>query len=381
MASNSSAQKRSQPKSRHGRTPRQQRRYQLDRAVSASIYSIRLIIIGLGASTIAGTTISIVNPPKSSPVATNIEPPLPPLPQIEPLAPQISSPKLHDRLQIANTKNNKLLDASYLFIDLDRGEYSEWGADRILPAASTITLPIAIALFQDVDTQKIRLEEKLTITKSAIASGAGDLKNQKIGTQVSVLVAVTKMITINDNTATNLLIDRLGGKFAINQRFRNLGLKVTTIERPLPDLEGMNVTTTRELTRSMMAIRRGKIISDASRSQILSMMSNTTFNTMLPSGLAPGTKIAHKSGDIGTLVADVGAIELSSGKKYLATVLVKRPYNDPTAPALIRQMSEIAADYFQTSAPKPTPIARSKPKPQSTSEFPSTIFIKNKNEN
>jgi beta-lactamase class A len=380
MASNSSAQKRSQPK-RHSKKPRQQRLQPMNRSVSASIQLIRLIICGLGASTIAGTTISIVNPPKSSPVATNIEPPLPPLPQIEQLVPQLSSLKLHDRLQIANTKNSKLLDASYLFIDLDRGEYSEWGADRILPAASTITLPIAIALFQDVDSQKIGLEEKLTLTKSAIASGAGDLKDQKIGTQVSVLVAVTKMITINDNTATNLLIDRLGGKFALNQRFRNWGLTVTKIEHPLPDLEGTNVTTARELARSMMAIRRGKIISDGSRSKILSMMSNTTFNTMLPSGLSPGTKIAHKSGDIGAIVADVGAIELPSGKKYLATVLVKRPYNDPTAPALVRQMSEIAADYFQTSVPKPTPIYHSKPQPQSAAEFPTTIFIKNKNSN
>ncbi|WP_295616335.1 serine hydrolase [Chamaesiphon sp. GL140_3_metabinner_50] len=378
MAPNSSsAQRRSQPK-RHSKKPRQQRLHPMNRSVSASIQIIRLIICGLGASTIAGTTISIVNPPKSI-VATKIEPPLPPLPQIEPLTPQLSSTKLHDRLQIANNKNSKILDASYLFIDLDRGEYSEWGADRVLPAASTITLPIAIALFEDVDTQKIGLTEKLTLTKNAIASGAGDLKEQKIGTQVSVLVAITKMITINDNTATNLLIERLGGKFALNQRFRNWGLIVTTIERPLPDLEGKNVTTARELTRSMMAIRRGKIISDASRSQILSMMSNTTFNTMLPSGLAPGTKIAHKSGDIGAIVADVGAIELSSGKKYLAAVLVKRPYNDPTAPELVRQMSEIAAEYFQTSAPKPTPIYPSKPQPQSTSKFPNTIFIKNKN--
>ena len=376
MAPNTTAQRRPQPK-RHSRTLRQQRRYQIERFGSVSIQIIRLIICGLGASTIVGTTISIVNPPKS-PVATNTEPPLPPLPQIEPLAPQVSSIKLHDRLQIANTKHSKLLDASYLFIDLDRGEYSEWGADRVLPAASTITLPIAIAAFEDIDNRKIDLSEKLTITKSAISSGAGDLKDQKIGTQVSVLVAVTKMITINDNTATNLLIDRLGGKFALNQRFRTWGLKATTIERPLPDLEGKNVTTARELTRSMMAIQRGKIISAASRSRILSMMSNPTFNTMLPSGLTPGTKIAHKSGDIGAIVADVGAIELSSGKKYLATVLVKRPYNDPTAPELVRQMSEIAAEYFQTSTPKPTPVYPSKPQPKSAAEFPNTIFIKPK---
>jgi beta-lactamase class A len=376
MASNSSAERRSQPKSRRSKKPRQQRIQQIDRSVSLSIKLVRLIICGLGTSTIAGTAISIVNPPKQQ-VATTKEPPLPPTPQpiqIEPLNPTTASPKLHNRLQVLNQKNNKL-DASYLFIDIDRGESSEWGADRVLPAASTIKLPILIALFQDVDAQKVKLAEKLTIDKKSISGGSGDLQEQKPGTQVSILVAATKMITISDNTATNLLIARLGGKSLLNQRFRNWGLKVTTINQPLPDLEGTNVTTTRELARSIMAIDRGKIVSDASRHQILSMMSNTTRNTMLPQGLGKGAKIAHKTGDIGSLIADVGSIESPTGRKYIAAVLVKRPYNDPAGPRLVRQMSEIAYDYFQQSAPTSASTAPPKIAPG----FPNTVFIKKKN--
>ncbi len=374
MASNSGSERRSQPQSRRRQHPRQQQIKQIDRSVSLSIHLVRLVICGLGASTIAGTAISIVNPPKQS-LATKIEPPvaIPPPPQIALLDPTAAIPKLHNRLQLINQKNNKL-DASYLFID-DRGEHSEWGADRVLPAASTIKLPILIALFQDVDAQKVRLEEKLTIDKKSIASGSGDLQAQKPGTQVSILVAATKMITISDNTATNLIIARLGGKSALNQRFRNWGLNITAINQPLPDLEGTNVTTARELARSMMAVvgvgdslpsgtaspmeNRGKILSAASRSQMLSMMSRTTRNTMLPQGLGTGAKIAHKTGDIGSLIADVGSIELPTGKKYLAVVLVKRPYNDPAGPELVRKMSEVAYEHFQqlplTPASTPNP--------------------------
>jgi beta-lactamase class A len=341
MALNSTTKRRSPPIS-PPKISRQQQVKQADKSVSLFIKSVRLIICGLGVSTIAGTVISVVNPHKQ-----------PIVKKVAPFNSQIGSLKLtkpslelQQQLQ-ATTQPKTKLDSSYIFVEIDSGEYSELGADRVLPAASTIKLPILIALFQDIDTGKVQLAEKLTITPQSIAKGSGDLQKQKPGTQVSMLVAATKMMTISDNTATNLLIDRLGGKAVLNHRFRTWGLKVTTINQPLPDLEGTNTTTAKELARSIQAIQRGNIVSAPARAQMLNMMSHTARNTMLPKGLGAGAKIAHKTGDIGSLVADVGSIELPSGKKYLAAVLVKRPHNDPAAPELIRQMSKIAYDYFQ----------------------------------
>ena len=321
-------------------------------------------------SAIAGTTISVVNPPKQ-PMANKVDPPIP-LPKIHQLKLTVANPQLDRQLQQAVSKNKKL-DSSYLFVEIDSGEYTQLGADRVLPAASTIKLPILIALFQDVDAGKVQLAENLTIDKQSIAEGSGDLQSRKPGTKVSILVAATKMMTISDNTATNLLIDRLGGKSALNQRFRQWGLKVTTINQPLPDLAGTNITTAGELSRSILAIvggaspaeNRGKIVSDISRRQILSMMSKTARNTMLPKGLGAGAKIAHKTGDIGKLVADVGSIELPSGKHYIAAVLVKRPHNDRAAPALIRNLSKIVYTHFhqpQLNLPAPKTVSTDRKK-------------------
>jgi beta-lactamase class A len=317
-------------------------------------------ICGLGASAIAGTAMSIVDPPKP-PISIEMAPPPQPLPiPIDNLQQTTVSSELTDRLQ-AVIKTKLKLDPSYIFVNSDSGEYSQLGADRILPAASTIKLPILIALFQDVDLGKVKLSEQLTIDQKSIVGGSGDLQAQKPGAQVSVLVAATKAISISDNTATNLLIRRLGGAAALNQRFRNWGLKVTAIKRPLPDLDGKNVTTARELARLMKSIDTpqqilsSKIVSEASRTQMSNMLSNTYRNTMLPQGLGAGAKIAHKTGDIGSLIADVGSIELLSGKKYIAAVLVNRPYNDPSGPELVRTMSKIAYEYFRTSTPKASP--------------------------
>lgn len=364
MALNPHVKRRAKPKPRQ-QTTRQPRVKQVGLSVPLSIKLVRLMICGLGASAISGTALSVINPPQPA-IVKKVAPPLDPPPrQIDHLNLSKPSLKLSQQLQAkiiqrqgaANQRKSKL-DSSYIFVELGSGEYSELEADRVLPAASTIKLPILIALFQDVDAAKVLLTEKLTIDQQSIAGGSGDLQTRKPGTQVSVLVAATKMMTISDNTATNLLIDRLGGKSALNQRFRNWGLNVTTINQPLPDLAGTNTTTAKELARSILAVQRGKIVSDSSRAQILNMMSNTARNTMLPKGLRSGAKIAHKTGDIGALVADVGSIQLPSGKSYLAAVLVKRPHNDPAGPALIRQMSRIVYDYFEppaATAPNPQP--------------------------
>jgi beta-lactamase class A len=361
MALNFSAKRRSNPKLRRKKTP--QRVKKIDRSVPLSIHLVRLVICSLGASAIAGTIVSVVNSPKQ-PMATQVEPPLPlpkPLP-IDLLRLTQTIPKLNHQLQAATrqgkgsaNKQNTKLDPSYLFVEIDSGEYSELGADRVLSAASTIKLPILIALFQDVDAQKVQLAEKLTIKQPAIAKGSRDLPVQKAGTQMSILLAASKMMTSGDNIATNLLIDRLGGAAALNKRFRNWGLKVTKIDRPFPDLEGKNVTTVRELARSIMAIDRGKIVSDASRSQILSMMSDT----ILPKSLGSGAKIARTTGNLASLTADVGLIELPTGKKYITAILIKHPQNDTAASELVQQMSKIAYTHFQHSAPN-------------------TVFIKNK---
>jgi beta-lactamase class A len=358
MAANSRHRRRSMPASSRKKTPRQQRARKIDSSqenqsppsVSLFIYLVRLVICGLGASTIAGTAISISNPPKQQIATKPVPPLLSPKPRsIESLKLTQASLELNHQLQAAigsaKAKNSKL-DPSYLFIEIDSGEYSELGADRVLPAASTIKLPILIALFQDVDAKKVQLTEKLKIAGSERAS---------------ILTAVTQMMTVNDNTATNLLIDRLGGAAALNQRFRTWGLRVTSINRPLPDLEGTNVTTAKELARSMMAIERGKIVSASSRSQMLSMMGNTILSKDLGAG---------KKTD------DMGLIELPTGKKYIAVALVNRLQNNPVASELVQQLSKIAYIYFQHPSPAPSPI----PKTQSTKDraFANTIFINKK---
>jgi hypothetical protein len=81
----------------------------------------------------------------------------------------------------------------------------------------------------------------------------------------------------------------------------------------------------------MTRISQGELVSMRSRDRVLDIMRGTVNRSQLPQGLGKGATIAHKTGDIGGLIGDVGLIDMPNGKRYSLTVLVKRSFNDDSA--------------------------------------------------
>jgi beta-lactamase class A len=241
-----------------------------------------------------------------------------------------------------------------LLVDLDTGGYVDVNSAASFPAASTIKIPILVAFFQDLDAGKIRLDEMLTIQQQMIAGGSGNMQYKQVGTQFTALEVATKMITISDNTATNMLIARLGGIEALNQRFRSWGLTTTAIRNQLPDLQGTNTTSPKELATLMAMVNQGNLVNMRSRDRLLDIMRQTQRDHLLPSGLGAGASIAHKTGDIGTMLADAGLVDIPTGKRYIAAVMVQRPNNDPRAEKLISAISRAAYQQFSQNAAMPS---------------------------
>ena len=239
------------------------------------------------------------------------------------------------------------LEPEVFLVDLDtKGFVSIQGKNRIA-SASTIKLPILVAFFQDLDRKKIRLEEQLTMSEDLIAEGSGDMQHKQPGTKFSALETAEKMIVISDNTATNMLIERLGGMAELNQRFMRMGLVNTQLSNPLPDLTGTNTTSPQDLSNLLLKINNGELISLRSRDRLLHIMRSVEKDTLLPQGLESGALIAHKTGDIKSVLADVGIVDMPNGKRYIASMLVKRPDNAAEAQEFIQQASGIAYQYFK----------------------------------
>ncbi|GAB4190600.1 MAG: hypothetical protein Fur006_32830 [Coleofasciculaceae cyanobacterium] len=329
------------------------------RPVHPFVYAIRLLIMGIGIGALVGTLLSLLNPATHASVKGNRtsqpqvqESPKPANPAT-PLALNQENLTLKSNIQTLLTNNPKL-QAGVLIVDLDTGAYTDINSSAPVSAASTIKLPILVALFQDVDAGKIRLDETLALQSEAIATGSGDLQYKKPGTKFTVLELATKMIAISDNTATNMLVTRLGGAQGLTQRFRSWGLTATALRNALPDIEGMNVSSPKELATLMALVNQGQLVSLPSRDRILGIMQNNQINTLLPQGLGSGAIIAHKTGNIGSLLADVGLVNMPSGKSYIISVMVQRPFNDESAQELIRKISKTTYDHFNQPAVSPS---------------------------
>jgi beta-lactamase class A len=242
------------------------------------------------------------------------------------------------------------LSPGMFFMEVDTGNYLDINGDKSFPAASTIKLPILMALFQAVDAGQVRLDETLSVRGDLIAAGSGTLQYSR-GAKLSVLQTATKMIAISDNTATNMIIARLGGKNPLNSKFRSWGLKKTVIRRQLGDFKGLNTTSPADLVRLSALIAKRQLLTESSRNKVLDILNQTANRKLLPAGLGKGAAIAHKTGTLGRLIGDAGIIEMPNGKLYLAGIFVRRSFNDSRARSFVQQVSKLTYTYINARQP------------------------------
>ena len=93
-------------------------------------------------------------------------------------------------------------------------------------------------------------------------------------------------------------------------------------------------------------ITNDKLLNDTSRSKVFGIIRRVQNRRLLPVDLGKGAVIAHKTGTLGVLLGDAGIIELPSGKRYLAGILVKRPFGDTRARVFISQVSKLVYGYL-----------------------------------
>ena len=318
-------------------------------------YGIRLLIIGLGVAAIAGTLLSVLTPAdKSLGQGTAAE---------TQSAVNASVTQKDDILttnqELTQLKNSlaelqelipELTPTVYVF-DLDTGDYVDISGDASVPAASTIKLPILVAFFKAVDEGRITVNQTIAMQSSQIAKGSGDMLTQPPGTRYTALEVATQMIINSDNTATNMMIDLLGGTIALNQQFLDWGLTTTVLNNPLPDIEGTNTTTAKDLVRMLAHLHKGDVLSLRSRDRVFNILQRTYNKKLLPAGVGEGALSYNKTGNIGGVLGDVALMDLSNGKRYAIAALVQRPDNDGRAQELIRRISQAVYQTMNNAIP------------------------------
>lgn len=271
---------------------------------------------------------------------------------VKPVPPPIALTYPLDELKtkieaVANLKN---LRAGVFALDPQTGKYVDYRGKDEYAAASMIKIPVLVALMEAVDKKQIDINQTIEIRQDLITGGSGWLQWRPPGSKIPLKDAAELMMTISDNTATNMIIDLLGGKEKLSARFAEWGLERTKINNLLGDFEGTNKTDPYDMVYLLARVERGDLLSEDSRKWMYSVMTRTRIRTLLNPGLPPGAKIAHKTGDIGIMVGDAGIVTTPEGRRYIVSVQVERPHNDRRANLLIRSLSKMIYKCFSQAA-------------------------------
>jgi beta-lactamase class A len=228
-------------------------------------------------------------------------------------------------------------------------------------AASTMKVPVMIQVFRDVDAGKLRLDDSLTVKRAfrSILDGSPYELNPsddsdstlyaRVGTRTSVRALVELMITVSSNLAANLLIDRVGAA-AANRTAHELGADSIAVLRGVEDIPAFdaglnNTTTARDLGVLLTAIATGTAASPASCRAMVDVLARQRFNDGIPAELPPGTRVAHKTGDITAVNHDAGIVYPAQGPPYVLVILTHGIQDQKASSGLIADLSLLVYRY------------------------------------
>lgn len=194
-------------------------------------------------------------------------------------------------------------------IDLASGRAIAVNGDTRFPTASTIKTAVMVEAYHQAAEGKLPLDATYSLEESAKVGGSGVLNGMHAGLTLTGTDLVHLMIVLSDNTATNMLIERLGTA-RINARLDTYGFTETRLFRPtfrdgrpdvLPELErefGLGMTTPIEMAKLMALIGTGKAVSAKASESMLSTLRKQQDRAMIPRLLPPmrGLNVGNKTG-------------------------------------------------------------------------------------
>jgi beta-lactamase class A len=245
--------------------------------------------------------------------------------------------------------------------NLDTGETFGIRADERVRTASTIKLPIMAATFAAVAQGKVTWDDKLELSEEDKISGSGVLREFSAGSKFSLRDLVNLMIVVSDNTATNLVLDKISADF-VNAEMDKLGLKQTRSLRKVlgkqesghsreglqPEFRrfGLGVSTPRDMVTLLEKIERREVVSPEASAGMLAILQREQFKDGIGRRL-PGDQVASKSGTLDRLRSDVGLVRSPGGRIAIAVTVDDMPrtdYSPDNAGSIL--ISEIAGELL-----------------------------------
>jgi beta-lactamase class A len=247
---------------------------------------------------------------------------------------------------------------------LETGESYMLNGDEPMPTASLIKFPIMIEVYQQILEGKIKLSDKMTLRDADKVPGSGILTEHfSDGATFPLKDAIRLMIAFSDNTATNLILDRIGID-STNKRMAKWGFpntkinakvflgKTTSVNPEGTKKFGLGSTTANEIVRLLEKVYQGKVVDEPSCKAMIEHLKKCQDKHTFPRFLPEGTVVAHKTGAVNKARTDGGILYLKSGPVALCVLTAEnedqRWTNENAGCVLCARVAQQVAEHFKS---------------------------------
>jgi len=255
--------------------------------------------------------------------------------------------KLKGQLQTISENTDGIIGLAVK--DLNAGQTFFWNEKEIFPQASSIKIAILLEVLKQAEEGRLKLEEFIDL-KAEEKVGGGPilfyLGNPSL--KISIRDLCLLMVILSDNTATNLLIDKVGMK-AVNDRLSSFGLKQTKLNRKMMDLKAAfegreNISTPLEMMTLLEKIWKENILGEAYKKEFFSILA-IPKDSPLQQAVPEGVAVADKPGELEAVRCDSGVVML---KKHPYVICVMTTYLSPQTDgnAIIRRIGRLFFQHF-----------------------------------
>jgi beta-lactamase class A len=222
--------------------------------------------------------------------------------------------------------------------DLETDFRFSLGGDRWFHAASTIKVAVLLAVFRAADESRLRLDDSLHVRNRFFSAADGSVFHvtpdrdatpelyHSIGRTARISSLAHAMISGSSNLATNLLLDFVGVEYA-RKVLRDAQVHSVELRRGVEDHaaheQGINNEATANGLVTLLSAIRGDFLSNESKQEVIRILLEQRFNSMIPARLPPHAAVAHKTGEISTACHDIGIVYLPEREPYIAVILTE----------------------------------------------------------
>lgn len=216
-------------------------------------------------------------------------------------------------------------------------------------SASDIKIFVMVEAFRQIKAGTLHLNDMVSIPQDDKVGGTGQLANQDTN-RLSCINLLNLMIKNSDNTATNVLIDKLGGLAPINKSIQELGCNNTRIQRKMLDYTALkagrdNYTSADDVGKTLNAIYTGQLLGSNYDAQMLQLLKGNANQSKIPALIRGSATIYNKTGEFPDYgVQNDAAIIKHKNRAFIAVVLS----DNGSQNSQIKAMNILGKQLFQT---------------------------------